>query len=44
MDASVPGILTLAEWRRRIAELYAAVRADPEAAYGPNGIMLSSIR
>jgi uncharacterized protein (DUF1684 family) len=30
MDASVPGILTLAEWRRRIAELYAAVRADPD--------------
>ena len=30
MDASVPGILTLAEWRRRVAELYSAVRADPD--------------
>jgi uncharacterized protein len=32
MDASIPGILTLADWRRRIAELYASIRADPDPA------------
>jgi uncharacterized protein len=30
MDASIPGILTLADWRRTIAELYASIRAEPE--------------
>jgi uncharacterized protein (DUF1684 family) len=35
MDASIPGILTLADWRRTIAELYASIRAelDPRAAW-----------
>lgn len=27
---SVPGLLALAEWRRRVAELYAEVRSDPD--------------
>jgi uncharacterized protein len=30
MDASIPGVLTLADWRRTIAELYASIRADPD--------------
>ena len=30
MDASIPGILTLADWRRTIAELYASIRAAPD--------------
>jgi uncharacterized protein (DUF1684 family) len=30
MDTSVPGILALADWRRRIAELYGSCRADPD--------------
>jgi uncharacterized protein (DUF1684 family) len=30
MDTSVTGILTLADWRRRVAELYVSVRADPD--------------
>ena len=36
MDASVPGILTLADWRRQVFELYADVRldADPRPRLG----------
>jgi uncharacterized protein (DUF1684 family) len=32
MDTTVPGILSLAEWRRKISELYASVRSDPDPA------------
>jgi uncharacterized protein (DUF1684 family) len=30
MDTSIPGFVTLADWRRRVAELYANVRAEPD--------------
>jgi uncharacterized protein len=30
MEMTVPDLLALAEWRRRVAELYAEVRADPD--------------
>jgi uncharacterized protein len=30
MDTSATGILTLVDWRRRVAELYASIRADPD--------------
>ncbi|MDH4111607.1 MAG: DUF1684 domain-containing protein [Actinomycetota bacterium] len=35
MDASVPSILSLADWRRSVAELYASIRVDtdPRAAW-----------
>ena len=32
MDTSPGAILALADWRRRVAELYAQVRADPDPA------------
>ena len=34
MDASVPQITTLADWRRRVSELYADVRADVDPEHG----------
>jgi uncharacterized protein (DUF1684 family) len=34
MDASVPGILTLADWRRKVFELYADVRLDADPEHG----------
>ena len=34
MDVSVPGLLALADWRRRVAELYAGVRAEPDPERG----------
>jgi uncharacterized protein len=30
VDTSVPGIMTLADWRRRVGELYASIRSDPD--------------
>jgi uncharacterized protein (DUF1684 family) len=34
MDTSVAGIVTLAEWRRLVSELYADVRADVDPEHG----------
>ena len=33
MSASAEDLLSLADWRRRVAECYAAVRADPDPAH-----------
>jgi uncharacterized protein len=33
VDTSAPGLLALADWRRRVATLYGEIRADPDPAH-----------